>query len=256
MENGGGGGATQGGPNTVLRVIIEQMLYPVTLDVLYQIFSRVGKVLRIVTFTKNNYFQALIQYPDVVMAQAAKLVRLKINFVKFTHVFAKFTLFLRRLHGNLWSLQVWFGKFSVKKFLRSFQKNAKFTNFIYEVYEKIESLQFVCKVYIFFYATFKKIARFTFLRRLHGKLWRLQFCWKVCEKLRGLQKSCEVYKKVARFTQKIILQGLQNLLQSLYFLLFKISQKNAKFPKKATNFTQKLRSLRKKLQSLHKIADP
>lgn len=50
------------------------MVYPVTLDVLYQIFSRVGKVLRIVTFTKNGFFQALIQYPDVVMAQAAKLV--------------------------------------------------------------------------------------------------------------------------------------------------------------------------------------
>lgn len=64
---------TQGGPNTVLRVIIEHMLYPVTLDVLYQIFTRVGKVLKIVTFTKNNTFQALIQYPDVVTAQAAKM---------------------------------------------------------------------------------------------------------------------------------------------------------------------------------------
>ena len=39
-----------------------------------QIFSRVGKVMKIVTFTKNNSFQALIQYPDVVTAQAAKLV--------------------------------------------------------------------------------------------------------------------------------------------------------------------------------------
>ncbi|XP_065569565.1 polypyrimidine tract-binding protein 1-like isoform X5 [Artemia franciscana] len=64
---------TQGGPNTVLRVIVENMVYPVTLDVLYQIFSRVGQVLKIVTFTKNNTFQALIQYPDVVMAQAAKM---------------------------------------------------------------------------------------------------------------------------------------------------------------------------------------
>ncbi|XP_059472872.1 polypyrimidine tract-binding protein 3 isoform X5 [Neocloeon triangulifer] len=64
---------TQGGPNTVLRVIIEHMVYPVTLEVLYQIFSRYGKVLKIVTFTKNNTFQALIQYPDVVTAQAAKL---------------------------------------------------------------------------------------------------------------------------------------------------------------------------------------
>lgn len=62
-----------GGPNTVLRVIVEHMVYPVTLDVIFQIFSRVGEVLKIVTFTKNGTFQALIQYPDVIMAQAAKL---------------------------------------------------------------------------------------------------------------------------------------------------------------------------------------
>ena len=49
------------GANTVLRVIVEHMVYPVTLDVIFQIFSRVGKVLKIVTFTKNNTFQALIQ---------------------------------------------------------------------------------------------------------------------------------------------------------------------------------------------------
>ena len=45
----------------MLRVIVEHMVYPVTLDVIFQIFSRVGKVLKIVTFTKNNTFQALIQ---------------------------------------------------------------------------------------------------------------------------------------------------------------------------------------------------
>jgi polypyrimidine tract-binding protein 1 len=73
VGGGGGGGGGQGGPNTVLRVIVEHMVYPVTLDVIYQIFSRVGKVLKIVTFTKNNTFQALIQYPDVITAQAAKL---------------------------------------------------------------------------------------------------------------------------------------------------------------------------------------
>ncbi len=67
------GKAAGGGPNTVLRVIVEHMVYPVTLDVIFQIFSRVGKVLKIVTFTKNNTFQALIQYPDVITAQAAKL---------------------------------------------------------------------------------------------------------------------------------------------------------------------------------------
>ena len=59
--NAGQPGGGSGGANTVLRVIVEHMVYPVTLDVIYQIFSRVGKVLKIVTFTKNNTFQALIQ---------------------------------------------------------------------------------------------------------------------------------------------------------------------------------------------------
>ena len=90
----GAGESKSGGPNTVLRVIVEHMVYPVTLDVIFQIFSRMGKVMKIVTFTKNNtfqvgtllchlimknvadnvaLFQALIQYPDVITAQAAKL---------------------------------------------------------------------------------------------------------------------------------------------------------------------------------------
>ncbi|XP_025833190.1 polypyrimidine tract-binding protein 1 [Agrilus planipennis] len=62
----------QGGPNTVLRVIIEHMIYPITLEILHVIFQRFGKVLKIVTFTKNSSFQALIQYPDTQSAQAAK----------------------------------------------------------------------------------------------------------------------------------------------------------------------------------------
>ncbi|XP_014218762.1 polypyrimidine tract-binding protein 1 isoform X4 [Copidosoma floridanum] len=66
------GNDTQGGPNTVLRVIIEHMVYPISLDILYQIFTRYGKVMKIVTFTKNNSFQALIQYSDMVSAQSAK----------------------------------------------------------------------------------------------------------------------------------------------------------------------------------------
>ncbi|KAK0176186.1 hypothetical protein PV328_000345 [Microctonus aethiopoides] len=64
---------TQGGPNTVLRVIVEHMIYPISLDILYQIFTRFGKVLKIVTFTKNSTFQALIQYSDTMSAQTAKL---------------------------------------------------------------------------------------------------------------------------------------------------------------------------------------
>lgn len=56
-SGGGGGGGGSGAPNTVLRVIVESLLYPVSLDVLHQIFQRFGKVLKIVTFTKNNSFQ-------------------------------------------------------------------------------------------------------------------------------------------------------------------------------------------------------
>ncbi|XP_031769278.1 polypyrimidine tract-binding protein 2 isoform X2 [Galleria mellonella] len=72
LQPANGGTEIQGGPNTVLRVIIEHMLYPIVLDVLYSIFQRYGKVLKIVTFTKNNSFQALIQYPDTLSAQTAK----------------------------------------------------------------------------------------------------------------------------------------------------------------------------------------
>ncbi|XP_050069140.1 polypyrimidine tract-binding protein 1 isoform X1 [Anopheles maculipalpis] len=71
-SSGGGGGGGSGAPNTVLRVIVESLLYPVSLDVLHQIFQRFGKVLKIVTFTKNNSFQALIQYPDAQTAQNAR----------------------------------------------------------------------------------------------------------------------------------------------------------------------------------------
>lgn len=40
-----------------------------------QIFSKFGTVLKIITFTKNNQFQALLQYAEPVSAQHAKLVR-------------------------------------------------------------------------------------------------------------------------------------------------------------------------------------
>jgi len=59
--------------NTVLRVIIDNQLYPVTLELLHGIFSRIGKVLKIVTFNKNNTLQALVQFSDAVSAQAAKM---------------------------------------------------------------------------------------------------------------------------------------------------------------------------------------
>ncbi len=64
--------AQSGGQNTVLRAMIQNMLYGVSLDTIYQIFSRYGAVLKIITFTKNDKFQALIQMKDANAAQSAK----------------------------------------------------------------------------------------------------------------------------------------------------------------------------------------
>uniref|UniRef100_A0A8C3K5F5 Polypyrimidine tract binding protein 3 n=1 Tax=Calidris pygmaea TaxID=425635 RepID=A0A8C3K5F5_9CHAR len=61
------------GQGSVLRVIVENLFYPVTLEVLYQVFSKFGSVLKIVTFTKNNQFQALLQYADPMNAFYAKM---------------------------------------------------------------------------------------------------------------------------------------------------------------------------------------
>lgn len=64
---------TEGGPNHVLRAVVENMIYPITIDVLHTIFSKFGVVLKIITFNKGNQFQALVQMGDAVQSQTAKL---------------------------------------------------------------------------------------------------------------------------------------------------------------------------------------
>jgi hypothetical protein len=64
--------AKNGGKNCVLRATILNMMYPVTLDVLNQIFSKFGHVLKLITFNKNDKFQVLLQMKDAVAAQQAK----------------------------------------------------------------------------------------------------------------------------------------------------------------------------------------
>ncbi|KAG8454648.1 hypothetical protein GDO86_001026 [Hymenochirus boettgeri] len=94
-------GITMAGQSPVLRIIVENLFYPVTLDVLHQIFSKFGTVLKIITFTKNNQFQALLQYGDPVSAQHAKLTldgqniynaccTLRIDFSKLTSLNVKY----------------------------------------------------------------------------------------------------------------------------------------------------------------------
>jgi len=101
MASGGEGRGLAPAQSPVLRIIVENLFYPVTLEVLQQvrtsplllllltcvlfscilyvvdflqIFSKFGSVLKIITFTRNNQFQALLQFSDAVHAQHAKAV--------------------------------------------------------------------------------------------------------------------------------------------------------------------------------------
>ena len=51
------------------------IVHPWYSELNFQIFSRFGKVLRIITFSKNNTFQALIQLNEAQGAHVAKSVR-------------------------------------------------------------------------------------------------------------------------------------------------------------------------------------
>jgi len=62
-----------GAKNNVIRAVIDKLLYNITVDVLYKIFSSLGTILRIVTFTKGGQFQALIEFSSANEAELAKL---------------------------------------------------------------------------------------------------------------------------------------------------------------------------------------
>lgn len=102
----------QGGKNTVLRATIVNMIYPVTLDVLQQIFSKFGPVLKIITFTKNDKFQVLIQMKNADAAQNARMslnnqniyngcCTLQIDFSKLTTLEVRFNNEKSRDYTNL-----------------------------------------------------------------------------------------------------------------------------------------------------------
>lgn len=96
-----GDGVMMPGQSPVLRIIVENLYYPVSLEVLHQIFSKFGTVLKIITFTKNNQFQALLQYSDAMNAHHAKLAldgqniyngccTLRVEFSKLTSLNVKY----------------------------------------------------------------------------------------------------------------------------------------------------------------------
>jgi len=66
MENGGRPSGT------VLKVIVTNIVYPVNIDVLQQVFQRCGEIQKVVTFIRNDQFNALIQYSNPKEAAAAK----------------------------------------------------------------------------------------------------------------------------------------------------------------------------------------
>ncbi|XP_038725707.1 polypyrimidine tract-binding protein homolog 3 isoform X4 [Tripterygium wilfordii] len=59
-------------PNRILLVTVHHMLYPITVEVLHQVFSPYGFVEKIVTFQKSAGFQALIQYQVCQSAVSAR----------------------------------------------------------------------------------------------------------------------------------------------------------------------------------------
>jgi len=61
-----------GAPNRILLVTINNAIYPITVDILYQVFGSHGMVEKIVIFNKTKGLQALIQYNSVQSATSAK----------------------------------------------------------------------------------------------------------------------------------------------------------------------------------------
>ncbi|KAF8405927.1 hypothetical protein HHK36_008005 [Tetracentron sinense] len=73
-QNGQGrkGGDQDTQPNRILLVTIHHLLYPITVEVLHQVFSPHGFVEKIVTFQKSAGSQALIQYQSRQSAVSAR----------------------------------------------------------------------------------------------------------------------------------------------------------------------------------------
>ncbi|KAM6363773.1 polypyrimidine tract-binding protein 3 [Pluvialis apricaria] len=106
------GGQLLLGRSSVLRIIVENLFYPVTLEVLYQIFSKFGSVLKIIIFTRNNQFQALLQYADPMDAR-----------------YAKFALDGQSIYTGCCTLRVDFSKLNSLKIRYNNDKSRDFTRY-------------------------------------------------------------------------------------------------------------------------------
>ncbi|KAF5402433.1 Regulator of differentiation 1 [Paragonimus heterotremus] len=67
-------GSNSGLPNTVLRVLVDNIMgQQINHTILHKIFYRYGKILRIITFLKNNQYHGLIEFDDHIHAFVAML---------------------------------------------------------------------------------------------------------------------------------------------------------------------------------------
>ncbi|CUT99076.1 Regulator of differentiation 1 [Echinococcus multilocularis] len=67
-------GANQGNPNTVLRIIIEDIMdQQINHIIIYKIFHRFGKILRVIIFLKNDHYQGFIEFENHLQAFVAML---------------------------------------------------------------------------------------------------------------------------------------------------------------------------------------
>lgn len=105
------GNGEEANNRSTLRVIVENLVYPVTIEVLHQIFSKFGKVLKMIIFNKNNTFQALIQFGDSVSANAAKL-----------------SLDCQNIYNGCCTLRIDFSKLSTLNVKYNNDKSRDFTN--------------------------------------------------------------------------------------------------------------------------------
>ena len=59
-------------PGNILLITVNNVQYPVTVDVLYQVFCRVGTLEKVIIFERGSYIQAFVQLEDVRQAIKAK----------------------------------------------------------------------------------------------------------------------------------------------------------------------------------------
>ncbi|XP_057299760.1 polypyrimidine tract-binding protein 1-like [Hydractinia symbiolongicarpus] len=102
VDQQNGGSADSGRQSgRVLKVIVSNIIYPVTIEVLQQVFQRCGDLQKIVTFIRNDQYHALIQYSNPKEAAAAKTLfdhqniyngcnTLHVEFSKMTELVVKY----------------------------------------------------------------------------------------------------------------------------------------------------------------------